>query len=140
MDALYSKGHPERPLLLAITILTSSTEEPLSQVGISRPVREMVPHLARLAREAGLDGVVASPQEVALIREVCGPEFGVLTPGVRPTFAAMDDQKRVMTPAEAIAAGAHYLVVGRPIATAEDPEQAAAMILEEIDQALQVAG
>ena len=115
-----------------MTILTSSTEETLRQVGIDRPVREMVPRLARLAREAGMDGVVASPQEVGLIREACGRDFLIVTPGVRPTFAAANDQKRVTTPAAAIAAGADYLVVGRPISAAADPVEAADRILAEM--------
>jgi orotidine-5'-phosphate decarboxylase len=106
VDARYARGSKERPLLLAVTILTSSSEETLREVGIERPVREMVPRLARLAQAAGMDGVVASPQEVDLIRAACGADFAIVTPGVRPASAALDDQKRVMTPGEAIAAGA----------------------------------
>lgn len=135
-DAFCPRGSAERPLLLAVTILTSSTEETLRAVGIERPVREMVPRLARLAKEAGMDGVVASPQEVGLIREACGPGFVIVTPGVRPVFASLDDQKRVTTPAEAIAAGADYLVIGRPISAAADPVEAADRILAEIEEAL----
>jgi orotidine-5'-phosphate decarboxylase len=135
-DVFCPRGSAERPLLLAVTILTSSTEETLRAVGIDRPVREMVPRLARLAKEAGMDGVVASPQEVGLIREACGPEFVIVTPGVRPAFASLDDQKRVTTPAEAIAAGADYLVIGRPISAAADPVEAADLILAEIEEAL----
>ncbi|TYO96302.1 orotidine-5'-phosphate decarboxylase [Geothermobacter ehrlichii] len=126
----------ERPVVLAVTILTSSTDETLRQIGIDRPVTEMVPRLAALARDAGLDGVVASPREVGLIRSACGPEFRIVTPGVRPAFAAANDQKRVTTPAEAIRAGADYLVVGRPISAADDPVDAAARILAEIEEAL----
>jgi orotidine-5'-phosphate decarboxylase len=137
VDALWPRGSAGRPLLLAVTILTSSTEETLREVGIERPVREMVPRLARLAREAGMDGVVASPREVGLIREACGRDFTIVTPGVRPAFAALDDQKRVTTPAEAIAAGADYLVIGRPISAAPDPVEAADRILEEITMALE---
>lgn len=122
----------ERPRLLAVTILTSSTAETLQRVGIGHPVEEMVVRLARLAREAGMDGVVASPREIGMIREACGPDFLIVTPGVRPSFAALDDQKRVMTPADAIGAGADYLVVGRPIAKADDPALAADMIADEI--------
>ena len=135
-DASCPRGSAERPLLLAVTILTSSTEETLRAVGIDRPVREMVPRLARLAKEAGMDGVVASPQEVGLIRDACGPEFVIATPGVRPAFASLDDQKRVTTPAEAIAAGADCLVIGRPISAAADPVEAADLILAEIEEAL----
>jgi orotidine-5'-phosphate decarboxylase len=126
----------ERPILLAVTILTSSDQESLRAVGIDHSVDEMVPHLARLAQQAGLDGVVASPREVPLIRRVCGNEFVIVTPGVRPAFASVDDQKRITSPAEAIAAGADYLVVGRPIAKASDSRLAATMILEEMAQAL----
>ena len=135
-DAFCPRGSAERPLLLAVTILTSSTEETLRAVGIDRSVREMVPRLARLAKEAGMDGVVASPQEVGLIRDACGPEFVIVTPGVRPAFASLDDQKRVTTPAEAIAAGADCLVIGRPISAAADPVEAADLILAEIEEAL----
>lgn len=122
----------ERPKLLAVTILTSSTEETLRGVGIEHPVAEMVVRLAKLARNSGMDGVVASPLEIGLIREACGPDFLIVTPGVRPSFAATDDQKRVMTPAEAVRAGADYLVIGRPIAKASDPASAADMIVDEI--------
>jgi len=125
-----------RPILLAVTILTSSTEETLRQVGIDKPVTEMVPRLAALAKQAGFDGVVASPKEVGLIRAACGDDFFIVTPGVRPSFAAANDQKRVMTPAEAIAAGASYLVIGRPISAAADPVAAADAILAEIAGAL----
>jgi len=122
----------DRPRLLAVTILTSSTAETLRGVGISLPVEQMVVRLARLAQEAGMDGVVASPLEIGLIRAACGPDFLIVTPGVRPTFAAADDQKRIMTPAEAVGAGADFLVIGRPIAKAADPAAAAEMITDEI--------
>jgi orotidine-5'-phosphate decarboxylase len=122
----------DRPKVLAVTILTSSTEETLRRVGIDRPVSEMVVRLACLAREAGIDGVVASPLEVPLIREACGPDFLVVTPGVRPAFAAVDDQKRIMTPADAVRSGADYLVIGRPISAAADPLAAAEAIVQEI--------
>ncbi|AJY71659.1 orotidine-5'-phosphate decarboxylase [Geobacter sulfurreducens] len=122
----------ERAKVLAVTILTSSTEETLRQVGIESPVEEMVVRLATLARKAGIDGVVASPREIPLIREACGPDFLIVTPGVRPAFAALNDQKRVMTPAEAVRAGGDYLVIGRPIGDAPDPAGAAEMILDEI--------
>lgn len=122
----------DRPKLLAVTILTSSTAATLQQVGIEKPVDEMVVRLAKLAKEAGMDGVVASPLEIGLIREACGPDFLIVTPGVRPSFAAVDDQKRIMTPAEAVRAGADYLVIGRPIAKAADPAAAVEMIVDEI--------
>lgn len=122
----------ERPNLLAVTILTSSTEATLRQVGIEYPVRDMVVRLAILAKESGMDGVVASPLEIEPIRKACGPDFLIVTPGVRPSFAAVDDQKRIMTPFEAVEAGADYLVIGRPIARAADPAGAAQLIAEEI--------
>lgn len=126
----YPEG--ERSKVLAVTILTSSSEETLRGVGIDRPVEEMVVRLARLAKRAGIDGVVASPREVPLIREACGPDFLIVTPGVRPSFASVDDQKRVMTPAEAVVAGSDYLVIGRPISAAVDPLQAVEAIVDEI--------
>jgi orotidine-5'-phosphate decarboxylase len=122
----------QRPRLLAVTILTSSTAETLRRVGIEHPVEEMVVRLARLAQEAGMDGVVASPLEISPIRAACGPDFLIVTPGVRPSFAAVDDQKRIMTPGEAVAQGADYLVIGRPIAKADDPAAAADLIADEI--------
>lgn len=122
----------DRPRILAVTILTSSTSDMLREVGIDIPVEEMVVRLAKLARKAGIDGVVASPLEVPLIREACGSDFLVVTPGVRPAFASTDDQKRVMTPAEAVRAGSDYLVIGRPISAAADPLAAVESIVAEI--------
>ena len=136
MDTL-SREFPDgkRAKVLAVTILTSSTEETLREVGIDLPVAEMVVKLALLAKKAGIDGVVASPLEIPLIRAACGNDFLIVTPGVRPVFAATDDQKRVMTPGQAVAAGATYLVIGRPIAAAPDPLQAVEAIVVEIMQA-----
>ncbi|MDD2366381.1 MAG: orotidine-5'-phosphate decarboxylase [Desulfuromonadaceae bacterium] len=125
-------GSAHRPRLLAVTILTSSTVETLRQVGIEYSVQDMVVRLATLAKNSGMDGVVASPLEIGMIREACGPDFLIVTPGVRPAFAAADDQKRIMTPAEAVSAGSDYLVIGRPIAKASDPAQAAEFIAAEI--------
>jgi len=121
-----------RSRVLAVTILTSSTAETLREVGIDLPVAEMVVKLALLAQKAGIDGVVASPLEIPLIREACGRDFLIVTPGVRPASAATNDQKRVMTPSEAVKSGAGYLVVGRPISAAEDPIMAAEAIIDEI--------
>ena len=137
VNAYCAANDVERPIMLAVTILTSSTEETLQKVGIDRPVTEMVPRLAALAKQAGFDGVVASPKEVELIRAACGDDFYIVTPGVRPAFASMDDQKRVTTPADAISAGASHLVIGRPISAAADPQEAASLILEEVAGALQ---
>ncbi|MFN0087724.1 MAG: orotidine-5'-phosphate decarboxylase [Blastocatellia bacterium] len=124
------------PLILGVTVLTSHTPESLREVGIERGLEEQVVHLARLCDSAGIHGVVASPREIRPIREaVTNPRFIILTPGVRPAGAALDDQSRVMTPAEAIRAGANFLVVGRPIIAAADPIAAAHNILEEIELA-----
>ena len=136
IDEVCPRGNPDRPILLAVTILTSSTEETLRRVGIDRPISVMVPKLARLAKDAGMDGVVASPQEVGLIRDVCGDDFMVVTPGVRPAYASQDDQQRITTPADALRSGADYLVIGRPISAAADPALAADMILQEMQDAL----
>ncbi len=137
VDAYCAASGAEKPLMLAVTILTSSTQETLRQVGIDRPVEEMVVRLARLAKDSGFGGVVASAQEATMIREACGDDFAIVTPGVRPSFAAADDQKRIMTPAQAIAAGATSLVIGRPISAAADPLAAAGLILAEIETALE---
>ena len=122
-----------RPKLLGVTVLTSLEADDLAQLGQAGAVADQVRRLATLAQECGLDGVVASPQEVAMLRATCGPDLTLVIPGVRPTWAAADDQKRVMTPAEAVAAGADYLVIGRPITRADDPAAAAARIAAEIE-------
>ncbi|HEX8999123.1 MAG TPA: orotidine-5'-phosphate decarboxylase, partial [Blastocatellia bacterium] len=125
-----------RPLILGVTVLTSHTQDSLNEVGIERNLEHEVVALAQLCAASGVDGVVASPLEIVPIRNaVDNPGFVVLTPGVRPAGAALNDQSRVMTPAEAIRAGANFLVIGRPITAADDPAQAAQMILEEIEQA-----
>jgi orotidine-5'-phosphate decarboxylase len=122
-----------RPLVIAVTILTSANEAVVAEVGFSSAPAELVPRLALLAEASGMDGVVASPREVRIVRSVVKrPEFVVVTPGVRPTDAALFDQKRVTTPREAILAGADYIVVGRPILDAPDPAQAAQQILDEL--------
>jgi len=120
-----------RPLLVAVTVLTSMDARDLSEVGFSASPEEQVLRLALLAKDSGLDGVVCSPREARLLREHCGPGFVLVTPGVRPSAAAADDQARIATPAEAIAAGAHYLVIGRPITQAADPVDALASIIAE---------
>jgi orotidine-5'-phosphate decarboxylase len=120
------------PLLIAVTVLTSLDAADLAAVGCPGDPQERVLGLARLAQAAGLDGVVCSPREAAPVRAALGPGFRLVTPGVRPAGAAVGDQKRVMTPGEAIAAGADYLVIGRPITGAADPLQA----LIEIEEGL----
>jgi len=122
------------PLVIGVTVLTSMNAEALAEVGVDRPVAEQVRRLSRLARDAGLDGVVASPQEIGLIREDCGPAFSIVTPGIRGGTAVVsgrDDQERTMSAREAILAGASYIVVGRPIVGAADPRAAAQRISSE---------
>ncbi len=121
--------------LLAITVLTSHDEASLARLGLSGGITGCVRRLALLAREAGMDGVVASPHEVELIRESCGREFLVVAPGIRPAGSRPADQARVATPAAALRAGASYLVVGRPITEATDPTQATQAILAEMESA-----
>jgi orotidine-5'-phosphate decarboxylase len=123
----------EPPLVVAVTILTSISQDAFNkEIGFPGSIRELVVKWALLAQEAGLDGVVASPLEIAPIREACGDDFVIITPGVRPAGAKADDQKRTMTPGEAVRLGATYLVVGRPVTAALDPVQVARGILEEI--------
>jgi orotidine-5'-phosphate decarboxylase len=130
------KGNSTRPILLAVTVLTSLSESILGEeLAIQRPLREQVIHLAWMAQESGMDGVVASPQEIREIRAACGRNFLIVTPGVRPSWAAAGDQKRIMTPKEAIEAGADYIVVGRPILAAPDPVMAASQVIAEIESA-----
>jgi orotidine-5'-phosphate decarboxylase len=121
------------PMVLAVTVLTSMDERSLrKELKIVRSLQREVSHLARLAQRAGMHGVVASPQEIKMLRRAVRGEFVILTPGVRPEWAGKDDQKRIMTPAEAVAAGANYIVIGRPVLRAEDRRAAVEKILEEI--------
>ncbi len=122
-----------RPQLLAVTVLTSLGEDDLGEVGQAGPLADQVLRLARLARSCGLDGVVCSPREIEAIKTACGPEFVLMVPGIRPRWAAAGDQKRVMTPGEALAAGADYLVIGRPVTGAPDAAAAARRIVDEIE-------
>ncbi|MBF0537231.1 MAG: orotidine-5'-phosphate decarboxylase [Nitrospirae bacterium] len=126
-----------RPTVLAVTVLTSINDDILSrELVVGQRVGEQVVHLARLAKGAGVDGVVASPREVGAIREACGGDFTILTPGIRPLWSAgKDDQKRITTPKEAIALGANYIVVGRPILRAGDMVEATRRILDEMAEA-----
>lgn len=124
-----------KPIILGVTVLTSIDQEILEkEVGIKKDLKEQVVHLAGLAQTAGLDGVVASSQEILQIRNACGDDFLILTPGIRPANNALNDQKRVMTPKEALKQGADFLVVGRPIRNASDPVKAAKKIIEEMEE------
>ena len=111
----------DAPLLIAVTVLTSMEDLDLLQIGINASPMEQVLRLAHLTQRAGLDGVVCSPQEVEILRNACGEEFKLVTPGIRPTGADFGDQRRVMTPTAAIRAGSDYLVIGRPITKADNP-------------------
>lgn len=122
------------PLVIAVTVLTSMDEPTLHEVGVPRSVLDHVLSLAQLTQAAGLDGVVASPQETHAIRQMCGPDFVIVTPGIRGSAAGVEknDQSRTMGPADAVRAGASFIVVGRPIIAAPDPRQAAERIAEEL--------
>lgn len=125
-----------RSLVLAVTVLTSLAGQDLDELAIAGNPEDAVVRLARLAQQAGLDGVVASPREIVAVRRACGDRFLVVTPGIRPAAAASNDQARFSTPEEAIHAGADFLVVGRPITEAPDPPAAADAIVAEMEKAL----
>lgn len=126
-----------RPKIIAVTVLTSlGGAELKEEIGVERPLDRQVCALARLAKDAGLDGVVASAAEVSALRQACGADFLLVTPGVRPTWAAGNDQTRIVTPGDAIKVGADYLVVGRPVTGAKDRRDAAKRILDEMAAAL----
>ena len=124
-----------KPLILGVTLLTSINQEILEkEIGIKKKLEEQVVHLAKLAKAAGLDGVVASSWEIREIRKACGEDFIILTPGIRPAGKSSDDQKRIMTPREAKKLGADFLVIGRPIRNASNPVEAAKEILREMEE------
>jgi orotidine-5'-phosphate decarboxylase len=122
----------ERPLLIAVTVLTSLGDDDMADIGVGSSAAEQVARLAKLAQASGLDGVVCSPREIELVRQACGADFKTVVPGIRPEWAAAGDQKRIMTPRQAVDAGADYLVIGRPITGADDPVGAAERIGEEL--------
>ena len=125
----------DKPKLIAVTILTSINQTDWEGLGYSQlEISAQVVRLAKLAKSAGVDGVVASPNEAELIRENCGEDFLIITPGIRPAGSAINDQSRISTPSAAIKNGANYLVVGRPITKAENPKLAAQKILDEIKE------
>ncbi len=121
-----------RPKIVGVTVLTSLNQENFQRMGLEKSVNEMVIRLSQLALEAGLDGVVASPREITAIREACGEGFVIVTPGIRPSWASADDQRRFSTPKEAIEAGANYIVIGRPITGAADPLLSLERVLSEL--------
>ena len=123
----------ERAKLLAITVLTSFDDEAWTSTGGQLPISDQVIRLAKLAKECGMDGVVCSALEAKMIREACGDDFLIVTPGIRPSFAATNDQKRIATPASALQDGASRLVIGRPITQAENPREAVRLIIEEME-------
>lgn len=123
-----------RPQLIAVTILTSMGEKDIAQVGLTGTPADNVKRLALLAQEAGLDGVVCSPREVAMLRETITKDFRLVTPGIRPSWAEKGDQTRITTPSDAVRLGSDYLVIGRPITAADEPLQALARIEDELSQ------
>jgi orotidine-5'-phosphate decarboxylase len=127
-----TRSVPRPSKIIAVTVLTSLAAEDLAAMGIAGTPLEQVARLAKLTKDCGLDGVVCSPHEIAAVRAACGREFLIVTPGVRPSTSASDDQKRVMTPKRALEAGADILVIGRPITGAPDPVQAAKEIAAEL--------
>ena len=134
-EAATAAGRPT-PLVIAVTVLTSMDEDALTQTGVTRPLLDHVLMLARMAHASGMQGVVASPHETAAIRQACGPDFAIVTPGIRGASAGQEknDQARTMGPADAVKAGATYIVVGRPIIAAPDPKAAAKAIVDELGE------
>ena len=130
-DTEAAKMSSAPPLVIGVTVLTSFSQEGLAATGVSSPIPDQVRRLALLAQESGLDGVVASPQEIGLIREACDPRFAIVTPGIRGADDAKGDQNRTASASGALTAGASYIVVGRPIIAAPDPRAAAARIAAE---------
>lgn len=133
-QALDHWGNNNAPKLIAVTVLTSMDQVSLNQIGVNRSTTEQVLNLARLTHAAGLDGVVCSAQEALILREQLPREFNLVTPGIRPSGSALDDQHRVMTPPEAIDAGVDYLVIGRPVTKSEDPLKTLTSINDSIRQ------
>jgi len=139
VDGLVEKGGVKRPIILGVTILTSMGDEELREIGFERGLEDEVLRLATLARRAGLDGVVASPKEVRVIRKKLGKDFVIVTPGIRLPSSKPDDQRRTMTPGEAVKGGADYIVVGRPIREAKAPVEEINRIINDMRCALSMA-
>ena len=125
----------QKPLVLGVTVLTSLDDSDLRDTGVPDPTPDQVRRLAALTQKSGLDGVVCSGREIETLRAQCGPDFKLVVPGIRPRWASADDQKRVLTPADAVSRGADYLVIGRPITAAADPAEAAGRIRDELAEA-----
>lgn len=123
-------GYREKPLLIAVTVLTSMEREDLIDIGLDIEPEEQVRRLAQLSRASGMDGVVCSAQEAAMLKQLCGAEFSLVTPGIRPAGSDVGDQRRIMTPQEAVEAGSDYLVIGRPITQASSPADVVDSILK----------
>lgn len=126
------EGEAHRPLLIGVTVLTSMSGSDLQELGVSRDLESQVDHLAGLANASGLDGVVCSAQETQRLRQSLGTDFCLVTPGIRPSWAAADDQNRIVTPKDAVANGSDYVVIGRPITASDHPQTAIARIVEEL--------
>ncbi|WP_417804944.1 orotidine-5'-phosphate decarboxylase [Thalassospira lucentensis] len=126
------KAGVDAPWVIAVTILTSMDQNDLDDVGMKGPIEDRVVKLAELTQKAGLDGIVCSAKEITPVRAACGPDFKLITPGIRPAWAASDDQKRIVTPKDAVAMGSDVLVIGRPITKADDPVDAAKRIVAEL--------
>ena len=122
----------QKPILIGVTVLTSMEQQDLAGIGLDVEPQQQVKRLAELTKLSGLDGVVCSAQEASMLKQQCGSDFQLITPGIRPSFAQQGDQRRVMTPAEAMGAGVDYMVIGRPITQAKDPIEALALIEKEI--------
>ena len=122
----------DRPLVIGVTVLTSLGDDDLGAMGVSGTAADQVVRLARLTQDCGLDGVVCSAREITVLREACGPDFKLVVPGIRPAWSSTDDQRRIVTPSQALTMGADYLVIGRPITAADSPATAAKKIAAEI--------
>jgi orotidine-5'-phosphate decarboxylase len=129
-EAIANKGH--KPLLIAVTVLTSMGQSDLAGIGLDVSPRQQVERLAKLSKQSGMDGVVSSAQEIGLIKELCGKEFLTVTPGIRPAGSEAGDQRRIMTPQQAVGAGGDYMVIGRPITQADKPQQACIDIINSL--------
>ncbi len=130
--AVEAADGPDKPLVVAVTVLTSLTDEDLAATGVAGDTASQVLRLGQLAKQSGLDGVVCSAHEAEALRAALGADFKLVVPGIRPDWAAADDQKRITTPSEAVAKGADYLVIGRPITGAQDPADAVRRIAAEL--------